>query len=165
MTDTVMLDKPETWLTGELVCPRKICFVCTGNTCRSPMAEAMFNHLAKKKRLRFSVSSAGLSAVNGDPISENAVKALKKAGVECTPENDYENHTAKMLDEQMANEADEIVAISSSHMMHLLLTYPQHAHKLSVFPIDIPDPFMYGEEEYEKCLTAITECLKEMYLL
>ncbi|HBF15400.1 MAG TPA: hypothetical protein DDW30_06930, partial [Clostridiales bacterium] len=74
--------------------PTRVLFVCTGNTCRSPMAEAVARHLLEERRLalpetiraltvpEFEVSSAGLYATEGDPITENAVRALEEVGIE-----------------------------------------------------------------------------------
>jgi protein-tyrosine phosphatase len=165
MTDSLVAEKPLSLVTGEIKRPKTVCFVCTGNTCRSPMAEAMLNHLAAKKNVPIRAFSAGISAVNGDPISSGAVRALKKAGVLNTPENDYESHTAKMISEDALKAADEVVAISESHMMALIYTYPQYADKITVMPVNIPDPFMYGDAVYEKCLATVTECIERMYLL
>ena len=161
----------KTELTAELPLPKKdvlteetssVCFVCTGNTCRSPMAEAVLKHLCKGA---YKVCSAGISPSEGDSISENAVKALKKAGIECTPDNDYEHHRATAVTEETVRSCDKIVAISGRHMMALIYAFPQYAEKITVMPTDIPDPFMQGEEVYERCLEAITDCIRRMFAL
>ena len=137
-----------------------VCFVCTGNTCRSPMAEAMLKHLGGGA---YKVCSAGVSAVTGDKITVNAVKALKKAGIPSTPENNYEAHEARMIDAAIMDENDMIVAITENHMLNLLLSFPEYADKISVMPKDIPDPFMFGEAVYDRCLEEITACIKEKF--
>ena len=137
-------------------------FVCTGNTCRSPMAAAVLNHLGKG---RYKALSAGISAVTGEPISENSVLALEKARIPCTPENDYARHRALQICEEIVERSDKVVAISKSHMMALICAFPQYADKITVMPRDIPDPFMQGAAVYEKCLESITECIKESFLL
>lgn len=142
--------------------PVTVTFVCTGNTCRSPMAAAVLNHLGKG---RYKALSAGISAVTGEPISENSVLALEKAGIPCTPENDYARHRALQICEEIVERSDKVVAISKSHMMALICAFPQHADKITVMPMDIPDPFMQGAAVYEKCLESITECIKESFLL
>jgi protein-tyrosine phosphatase len=53
---------------------RYIAFVCTGNTCRSPMAEGIFNKLAEEKGIDVTAESFGLSTITGAPVSENSVK-------------------------------------------------------------------------------------------
>ena len=142
--------------------PITVTFVCTGNTCRSPMAAAVLNHLGKG---RYKALSAGISAVTGEPISENSVLALEKAGITCTPENDYARHRALQICEEIVERSDKVVAISKSHMMALICAFPQYADKITVMPRDIPDPFMQGAAVYEKCLESITECIKESFLL
>ena len=142
--------------------PDTVCFVCTGNTCRSPMAAAMLNYLGKGS---YRAVSAGVSAVVGDAISTNAVLALKKAGVPSTSENNYEAHRAVQISEELIERCDKIVAISKRHMMALIYAYPLYADKITVMPKDISDPFMCGEAVYEKCLAEITECIKEMFAL
>ena len=142
--------------------PMRVLFVCTGNTCRSPMAAAVLNHLGKGK---YKATSAGISAFFGDSISEEAEAALKNAGIPSTADNDYENHFSRLINEQMLKECDKAVAISSRHLLSLLQAFPEYADKLTVMKKDISDPYMLGAEEYEKCLSEITECIKEMFSL
>ena len=137
-----------------------VCFVCTGNTCRSPMAAAVLNHLGKGA---YKALSAGISAVAGEMISKNSVLALKSAGIVSTPQNDYESHRAVQISEELIERCDKIVAISKRHMMALIYAFPQMADKITVMSRDIPDPFMQGEDVYKECLTQITECIREMF--
>ena len=71
----------------------KVLFVCTGNTCRSPMAEGIFRKMMHDRGMEDKVlcQSAGLSAVDGDPVSENAVLACREIGV------DISEHTARRI--------------------------------------------------------------------
>jgi protein-tyrosine phosphatase len=142
--------------------PEKILFVCTGNTCRSPMAEAVLNALGKGKYKAF---SAGISVIAGDVISENAVKALEKKGIESTEDNNYKAHVAKQIEEKDIETCDRMVAISKAHMLRLIYAFPSFAEKITVMKNDIPDPFMLGEAEYESCLDEIISCIKEMFLV
>ena len=147
---------------GEEKAPLRVIFICTGNTCRSPMAAAVLNHLGKGK---YVATSAGISAFFGDSISEDALQALKNAGIPSTADNDYENHFSRLIREEMLSECDKAVAISSRHLLSLLRAFPEYADKLTVMKKDISDPYMLGAEEYEKCLSEITECIKEMFSL
>ncbi len=90
----------------------KIIFVCTGNTCRSPMAEFMFKQYLKDKKRSgdFVVSSAGLYAERGSKISDNAVAALDFLGVKNNRER-----KAKTFTVQMSLDADLIVAMTDRH--------------------------------------------------
>ena len=69
---------------------RKILFVCTGNTCRSPMAEGIFKKLTQGDE-SISCSSAGMSFCDGDAVSENAVTVCKEIGV------DISGHRSKAI--------------------------------------------------------------------
>lgn len=126
------------------------------------MAAAVLNRLGKG---RFVASSAGISAINGDSISEDAIKALENAGIPSTDDNNYRQHFARTVTEEILKGCDKAVAISSRHMMSLLYAFPAYAEKLTVMKKDISDPYMLGESEYEKCLSEITECIKEMFSL
>ena len=137
-----------------------VCFVCTGNTCRSPMAAAVLNALGKGG---YKAVSAGISVIAGDMISKNSVAALKKAGIESTHDNDYESHRAVQISDELIERCDKVVAISKSHLMALIYAFPQHAERITVMPRDIADPFMHAPEVYDECLGQITECIKEMF--
>lgn len=132
-----------------------VCFVCTGNTCRSPMAAALFNHLAKGQPMR--AFSAGLYAVPGTPIAENAVAALKKAGVAETPDNRFTAHRAQIITAEMMEKADRVVCMTAGHAMRLLGAFPQYAGKIATFRKDVSDPYGGDLAQYEKCLAQIRE--------
>ena len=142
--------------------PLNVLFVCTGNTCRSPMAAAVLNALGKGE---YRASSAGTNAFYGDSISEDAACALDEAGIVSAGDNDYKNHLSRPITEELLKECDKAVAISSRHLMALLYAFPAYADKLTVMKKDISDPYMLGRDEYSKCLSEITECIKEMFSL
>ncbi len=142
--------------------PKTVCFVCSGNTCRSPMAQAVLNHLGKGV---YRAESAGVSALTGDVISASAVRALEKAGIESTPENNYKNHRARQTELELLERFDIIVAISRGHLLSLLCNYPSLAERVTTLGQDIPDPFMQGDAAYEACLDTIIKCVKERFLL
>ena len=72
---------------------KKVLFVCTGNTCRSPMAEGIFNKLATEYGIDAVAESAGLNTKNDLPVSENAVKACAEIGI------DIRGHKSKNFDD------------------------------------------------------------------
>lgn len=142
--------------------PTLVCFVCTGNTCRSPMAAAVLNSLGKGS---YKAISSGTAAIQGDMISANAVTALENAGIVNTPENNYRNHRAQQANAELLERCDKIVAITKRHMLELIYAFPELTEKITVMSENIPDPFMCGEETYSRCLEKITKCIKEMFCL
>ncbi|HCC34117.1 MAG TPA: low molecular weight phosphatase family protein [Ruminococcaceae bacterium] len=90
---------------------KKVLFVCTGNTCRSPMAQMLFNQAAKEKGLENEVTadSAGLAAFGGGKISRGALEALLEMGI------DASDYRAKGVSHEIISEADLIVAMTYEH--------------------------------------------------
>lgn len=155
--------------------PVTVCFVCTGNTCRSPMAEAVLNHLFRvppvctacdmekvlsSRQLR--ATSAGLYAM-GDPIAANAVAALEDAEIPSTPDNDYKRHVSRPINPEIMETADLVVGLTESHAVQLMSWFPRYASKITCFPRSIPDPFGGDLDDYRDCLAAITEGIREMF--
>lgn len=142
---------------------RKICFVCTGNTCRSPMAAAVLNALGADKG--YVAVSAGLFPSAGSRISLHAVSALKKAGFVSEGGNDYEKHVAVPMDEAMMQSCDRVIGITSGHVMQLMMNYPAYASKIEGMPEDVVDPYGGRLQDYELCLQKITEGIKKLFAL
>ncbi len=141
----------------------KVCFVCTGNTCRSPMAAAMYNHLMKGSD-RYAVSM-GLYAHTGMPISENAARALEADGVISDRDNPYLDHTARSCNPDILAGCDYIVGISEAHTIELIARYPELASKIYSMPKGISDPWGGDLEVYKACLSEIKEGIKELFSL
>ena len=137
-----------------------VLFVCTGNTCRSPMCAALFNH--KYAGLTRVAISAGLCA-NGGPISSNAAFVLREYGVKSAGDNDYRSHISRNVTEEMMHTADLVVGVSSQHALALISRFPAYASKITSFPKDIFDPVGGDEETYRFCLKLIDKALSEMF--
>lgn len=98
--------------------PQKILFVCTGNTCRSPMAEELFREKTGTGDNRFQVISAGTSAGRGVPAAEEAVQALKERGL------DLSEHQSRPITGELLKEADLILTMTRNHKETLLQMEP-----------------------------------------
>lgn len=133
-------------------------FVCTGNTCRSPMAEAVM-----KARGYKNVFSRGIAAFDGEPITENAVRALEEDGIPSTPENDYASHRAKNITDGDMARADAVFCMTAAHASRLFFSFPQYVGKIHIMPNEISDPFGGDLETYKKTLVEIKSALAEIY--
>ena len=135
---------------------------CSGNTCRSPMAAAVVNFLAKQKERQLDAFSAGLYAFEGDPIAQNAVSALENAGVLPISARDYHAHTAHTLGDEEAKTYHLLVGMGKSHVMELMMRYPALANRILCMPTPISDPFGGDLATYEECLREITRGVEEL---
>src|SRR5450759_5762549 len=88
---------------------KTILFVCTGNICRSPMAEGIFRQ-AVQGRGDYRVLSAGIGAVNGQPPSPYAVQAVRELGI------DISGQRSRMLTSDLVQQSDYIFGMTHSHL-------------------------------------------------
>ncbi len=142
-----------------------IVFVCTGNTCRSPMAAALMRQvLDKRGRRDIMVTSAGLAAIAGQPASRHAVEAMRERGV------DLSAHRAKPLGDALLRSADRFAVMSASHAAALAAhgVPSEHIHVLAAQNGGIPDPYGGTLEDYRRTRDALekaVEALAEQYRL
>jgi RpiB/LacA/LacB family sugar-phosphate isomerase len=139
---------------------KNILFVCTGNVCRSPMAEGLFAR-ATRGRGEFRAFSAGLGAVDGQPPTPHAVAAMRELGI------DISQQRSRLLTADLVREADYIFGMTHSHVDTITLLYPQTAEKtfllrefdetLEAFEKDISDPIGGAYEVYLNCRDQIEQ--------
>jgi protein-tyrosine-phosphatase len=133
---------------------KHVLFVCTGNTCRSPMAEGLFRK-AIAGRDDFAVSSAGIAATKGTPASPETRSLLKQRGAT------LDNFQSRPVSETILNTATHVFAMTEGHLTALEARFPQHADKLYLVRefagipdkragIDVPDPIGMGHAAYEE---------------
>jgi protein-tyrosine-phosphatase len=133
---------------------KHVLFVCTGNTCRSPMAEGLFR-LATRDREDFFVSSAGVSASRGAPCNPETASLLGRRGTA------LENFGSRAVSDAILAEATHIFAMTQGHLQVLESRFPQHSDKFYLtcefadipgegIGADIPDPIGLGSRAYEE---------------
>jgi protein-tyrosine-phosphatase len=139
-------------------------FVCTGNTCRSPMAEHLAAHLTRKLE-GWAFSSAGLFASPGAPASSGAVEVMRERGL------DLSGHRARLVDDAMLADIDWVIPMTRGHEQLLLETYsfpPDRVRTLMSFassgPADVADPFGGVTETYRLVRDQIESALSDLIL-
>ncbi|NLY18706.1 MAG: low molecular weight protein arginine phosphatase [Clostridiaceae bacterium] len=146
---------------------KKVLFVCTGNTCRSPMAEAIFKRMLKERNLddRYSCSSAGVYAFEGDCASPEAISVAMQNGL------DLKNHYARVLNFDMVKDAYIIFTMTRDHKRKVLDVYPESQDKIFTLKEfdeydacdrDIIDPFGKDEKAYLDCIREIETVLSKI---
>ena len=143
---------------------KTILFVCTGNICRSPMAEGLFRHAMAGRDFR--VFSAGVGAMDGLPPSPHAVRAMRELGV------DISHQRSRSVTPDLVNQADYIFGMTHGHVEAVMMLYPQAAEKtfvlrefdesLDYFEKDITDPIGGPLEVYQDCRDQIRQGIASM---
>jgi len=139
---------------------KKIVFVCTGNTCRSPMAAVLATDIFAKAGLVAQVLSAGVSAWANQPASRHALSVMEEDGLSLT------SHKACMVSDELVKNATVILSMTGTHRAILHSDYPKAKDK--IFTLceyaghgkDISDPFGGSLEEYRACASEIKVLLQ-----
>jgi protein arginine phosphatase len=143
-------------------------FVCTGNTCRSPMAEGIFRKLLCERLdcaedelvdRGYIIASAGVAAGQGSPASPEAVEILRERGV------DLSAHESQPVTPQLLSQADQIFTMTRSHREHLIREFPEIAAPVRLLAgdgADVIDPIGAGLDEYQRCADQIERYLREI---
>ena len=147
---------------------RSVLFVCTGNTCRSPLAEALC-----KRRLAdrlgvpvdelptrgFVIRSAGVMAAAGDPASPEADEVAREYGA------DLSAHRSRPVDPELLAEATDVVAMTAAHAGLLMLRFPGVGPEPTLLcgEDDLPDPIGCDRAVYRACAEIIVGQLDRLF--
>ena len=130
-----------------------ILFVCTGNTCRSPLAAAL------ARSVGIDAESAGLSARTGDPATPQAVWAAEDFGADLT------RHRAKRVTAELLKQADRVYAMTEGHLLALQAAFPAYAGKMRALEPAVPDPYGGDEAVYAQCVKSLRLAMRRAGIL
>ena len=152
--------------------PKRILFVCTGNSCRSVMAQGLLQHRLKQLQHRLKrpveVESAGLFALGGMPPSRDTLTMLQRDGI------DMSSHMAQSVTQDMVRAADLILVMEWMHMEELVRRHPEakgNVKLLKAFGVPdgqsigdpvIVDPIGKPPEVYEACYATIRDAVERV---
>lgn len=133
---------------------KRVLFICTGNTCRSPMAEGLFRHAVAKRR-DYSVSSAGVAAYPGQDANPDTVALLERRGISIGA------FESRLVTGELIDNATHVFAMTHGHLRTLERMFPDSTDKFYLacefadipgkgVAADVPDPIGMGSKAYEE---------------
>lgn len=137
---------------------KKILFICTGNTCRSPMAQGLFNKICADRDLHFTSESAGLCTITGLPVAGNSVKAAADRGV------DISSFSSTSI-EDVRVEDYALFAVMTREHRDVLESFGIPSDKIYILAENtggISDPYGGSEARYRQCCDEISLALEEL---
>lgn len=146
--------------------PKQVIFVCTGNICRSPMAEGFFHAMVPPEK-GWTASSAGLAATPGSPPSSHSVTAMNELGIDITRQR------SQLLTKELIDTAERIVVMTYGHLDAILAYFPAASEKVCLLrqfiepplpagQIDLSDPIGLPLESYRLCRDQVQEAMPSL---
>ncbi len=135
--------------------------ICTGNICRSPMAEVLLQRRLEQEGLTdWQVTSAGTWAVDGHPASRHTVRVMADQGLDLSP------HRSRAVTRHIIQEVDLVLAMTHNHVEALRLEFPDQAANIYLLSemkdgrrYDIDDPYGGSLADYQACASEVTELI------
>jgi protein-tyrosine phosphatase len=138
---------------------QSVLFVCRGNICRSPLAEAYFQSLVKKGGRQISVRSAGLETTPGKPAH------TKAKAVALEHRLSLDEHSTTKVEMELLDESDLIIVMEIGQKDRLRRLYPKSKTKVvllgrfdSIGPLEIADPYSGTGEDFHSCFRQVIRC-------
>ena len=147
---------------------KNILFVCTGNSCRSVMAEGLFKKAVAGREKDFTVGSAGIAAFDGYPTTLETIRVMAEKGI------DISGHQSRRLTRELVERADKIYVMEKFHREMILNLWPEavsKVHLLTEFSpgrnpkdpeLDVPDPIKTSDSFYREILKMIEGCIHKI---
>lgn len=135
-----------------------ILFVCTGNICRSPLAEVIARAYAEERGRPVEVASASVLGLDGPPAHKHSIKVAKEIGL------DLDEHRAQPVTEELIEWADLILGMEIQHAAKLRGTFPQADEKIMLLGTfggvhEIADPLGKWRPRFRACRDLIQDCV------
>ena len=138
----------------------RLLFVCSGNTCRSPLAAALAREIVAEHAAHVVVTSAGISAVDGEPASGHAQTVAAMEGGSLT------DHRSARVDGGLVGAADLVLTMTAAHRESLHREWPQYRDRVMTLGDvagvdgDVADPFGGSVEDYQKTSRELARLLR-----
>ena len=138
----------------------RLLFVCSGNTCRSPLAGVLARQIADDRAMNVVVASAGISAVDGAPASGHARTVAAALG------GSLADHKSMRVTRGLLGAADRVLSMTAAHRDQLLASWPELSDRVmtlgeaSGVDVDVDDPWGGSFEDYERCAAQLGRMLR-----
>ncbi len=145
---------------------KRVLFVCSGNTCRSPMAQGLFTWIIAQDQGEdysngYEIGSAGLFAIDGMPAAQAALDTMLEYEI------DLSRHRSRLIDQEMVNNADLVLVMTREHYLYMMEMFSESQGKIYLLgdfagydDQEIVDPYGMGIELYRECALQIKGMLE-----